>query len=357
MSEKEKNSSMADFDYHDALIQLEMLFQSHILSFGFKEYSLETFADRKYFAAWRGREGCVDTDEMRKSLNIDGILSSPDPSNFEVLTYLQYILNISELCRRSFNADEEAGYDFDIRNYTELLSGIRALLVRLGYGIRYVPEKEYVFLVPADAAAEAVEAMDADPLVSSVTEYRSSALFGRLDKKKDILSAMNDSILSYEDVKSGGGAKLMRRIGFLTGAFGITEGELPEAAARLQQMTEQEKESWYDDAFQLMLLRMLEHQNADRMKRVEKLAEECGAGDFELTEEEMAQILASESPVLPEKENQEKDAGRAEPVFNEETKEQRDNKQRPSAIRNVIIALIIADVLFMVFMMLYMTLR
>ena len=45
------------YDFHDALIQIEMLFQSHILSFGYKEYSLETFADRKYFAGWKGSYG------------------------------------------------------------------------------------------------------------------------------------------------------------------------------------------------------------------------------------------------------------------------------------------------------------
>ena len=149
--EKEEASAPApDYDYHDAIIQIEMLFQSHILSFGYKEYSLETFADRRYFQEWAAREGCSDTDEMRAGLNIDGILRSSDPSESEVLTYLQYTLNIAELCRRSYNREEVQGYDFDIRNYTELLSRIRALLRQLHFDVRYVPDKEFIYIVPHD---------------------------------------------------------------------------------------------------------------------------------------------------------------------------------------------------------------
>ena len=84
-------------DFHDSMIQTEMLFQSRIISFGYKEYSLETYADRGALRSWKAREGCADTDEMRAGLNIDGILRSADPSESEVLTYIQYVLNIGQI--------------------------------------------------------------------------------------------------------------------------------------------------------------------------------------------------------------------------------------------------------------------
>ena len=84
-------------DFHDAMIQIEMLFQSHILSFGYKEYTLENYADKRIFPEWKAREGCRDTDEMRAGLNIDGILRSGEPSEGEALTYVQYVINIAEL--------------------------------------------------------------------------------------------------------------------------------------------------------------------------------------------------------------------------------------------------------------------
>ena len=144
------------FDYHDAMIQIEMIFQSHILSYGFKEYSIENFVDKKYFYSWKGKEGCSDTDAMRQGLNIDGILAKPDPTKNEILTYLQYTLNIAELCRRNFNADETRGYDFDLRNYTVLLSRIRELLARLKYDVKYISDKEVIYLVTKDVAMDAV---------------------------------------------------------------------------------------------------------------------------------------------------------------------------------------------------------
>ena len=60
-----KEEAAPGMDYHDEMIQIEMLFQSHIVSFGYKEYSLETYVDRHVFGAWKAREGCADTDEMR----------------------------------------------------------------------------------------------------------------------------------------------------------------------------------------------------------------------------------------------------------------------------------------------------
>lgn len=54
---------------------------------------------------------------MRSGLNIDGILAKPRPSVHEILTYLQYALNIAELCRRNFNKDDTQGYKFDPELY------------------------------------------------------------------------------------------------------------------------------------------------------------------------------------------------------------------------------------------------
>ena len=91
---------------------------------------------------------------MRQGLNIDGILAKPDPTKNEILTYLQYTLNIAELCRRNFNADETRGYDFDLRNYTVLLSRIRELLARLKYDVKYISDKEVIYLVTKDGGKQ-----------------------------------------------------------------------------------------------------------------------------------------------------------------------------------------------------------
>lgn len=362
---------MPDFDYHDALIQIEMLFQSHILSFGYKEYSLETFADKKYFSDWKGREGCADTDEMRTGLGIDRILQEEDPSETEVLTYLQYTLNIAELCRRSFNAEEIPGYDFDIRNYTELLSRIRELLKRLNYDARYVKEKDLIYLVPHDPAAEAVETDDENPVTALITEYRSSSLAGQLDKKKEVLKQLGDTVSEYDDNGKGPGGRLYRKISFLLNSFGIEEdnGEdesakeaHPEVDAEIAKMNSEEVENWYDETYQLILLRIMEHANRERMEKVDDFAEKCGVENLEITEEEMAQLLSVKGvPEPSEADTYGQQVKKMEDPEKEEARleksEAREREAKFHTLRNVIIAIVIADILFVLFVLCFLFLR
>ena len=358
--------NLTSYDYHDAIIQIEMLFQSHILSFGFKEYSLETYVDKRFFSSWKGREGCEDTDAMRAGQNIDGILASSDPSEGEVLTYLQYTLNIAELCRRRFNKEEAQGYEFDVRNYTELLSRIRELLRRLHYDVKYVPEKEYIYLVPHNAALDAVTEDVSDPVSAAITEYRSSAVQGKLERKKQLLNERGDKIETYDDNHKGGNNAIYSRIKFLEDNCDIrkdnsAEGE--EHVDRVAKMSEDELEKWYDEAYQLMLLRILTKENEDRIAEVDKLADECGTPITTITEEEIAKLLSAPNDpgALDDAENGKTnpDGGKSdenkEAVTEEERKEAEAEVRKAGshAVRNVIIALVIADLLFIMFLLCY----
>ena len=271
------------FDYHDAMIQIEMIFQSHILSYGFKEYSIENFVDKKYFYSWKGKEGCSDTDAMRQGLNIDGILAKPDPTKNEILTYLQYTLNIAELCRRNFNADETRGYDFDLRNYTVLLSRIRELLARLKYDVKYISDKEVIYLVTKDVAMDAVAETSQDPAIDAIIEYNSYSVSGNLERKKSILNAMGDTIESYTDNRSPGNVRLFSNIEFMLYNFNIRNNNMDgdDKVDHVAAMSKEELEAWYDETYQLMILRILQHNNEDRMKRIDAVQEACEATSVE----------------------------------------------------------------------------
>ena len=342
-----------DFDYHDAMIQIEMLFQSHILSFGYKEYSLETYVDRRFFRAWKAREGCADTDEMRAGLNIDGILRSADPSEGEVLTYLQYTLNIAELCRRSFNREEAPGYDFDIRNYTELLSRIRALLRHFHYEIKYVPAKEFIFLVPHDPAAEALTEDTGDPVTAAITEYRSTAARGQLNRKRELLAELGSRIESFPDNLKAENAVLFSRIEFMLNNLHIRndnrEGE--EKIERVAAMTGEEMEAWYDETYQMLLLRILQRENAGRLQKIDELAVQCGTGISSISEEEMARLLSTDPGELTE----EQEAELTNQLYSNRAEDQMAPAapQEKEGAKGIIIAIIIADILFMVFLICY----
>ncbi|MBR0377626.1 MAG: LCP family protein [Lachnospiraceae bacterium] len=271
------------FDFHEAMLQVEMIFQSSLLSYGFKEYSIENFVDKKYFYSWKGKEGCSDTDAMRQGLNIDGILEKENPSVNEVLTYLQYTLNIAELCRRNFNSDELTGYYFDLRSYTNLLTRIRELLTILKYDVKYVAEKEVIYLVTKDVAADAVTNTSSDPITDAIVEYNSYSVAGNLDRKRKILNDMGDMVESYTDNRSPGNVKLFSNIEFMLYNFNIRNNnfEGDDRVEHVASMSREELEAWYDETYQMMLLRILQHENLERMKRVDAVQQACEASSVE----------------------------------------------------------------------------
>ncbi len=368
-------------DFHDAMIQIEMLFQSHILSFGYKEYTLENYADRRCFSEWKAREGCRDTDAMRAGLNIDGILRSGEPSENEVLTYVQYVLNVAELCRRAFNRDDAAGYDFDIRNYTLLLSRVRELLKRLNYDYRYVADKEFIFILPHDEAADAaIPDAPSDPLYGALTEYRSTTAMGDLEKKRSILAGLGETIRSYPDNLSPENSVLYSRIEFLLNNVHIRNDnrEGDDRIERVASMTEQELESWYDETYRMVLLRILNHDNGSALERVDELAEECGSSIEAVTADEINSIMdnlnaetaeTAEAPPAGEPAKEEKSA--AAPA--KEDRAKRDALRKEASARDmaaiaaapakasknrsvlikVVVAIVVADILFLLFLLYY----
>ena len=350
--EEEKESVHPYFDYHDAMIQIEMLFQSHILSFGYKEYSLETYADRKFFYKWKANENCEDTDEMRAGLNIDGILRSNDPSDAEILTYVQYTLNIAELCRRSYNREEANGYDFDIRNYTELLSRIREILRRLHYEVKYVPAKEFIFLVPYDPAAEAVTEDAEDPVSAAITEYRSSSAVGQLSRKRELLLALGGMVEHYPDNYRTENSVLYNHIQFMMNHINLRHDNLSgeDRIDRVAEMSGEEMENWYDETYQMLLLRILQFENKERIERVDELAAECGSAVASISEEEMTRILNGDFD--EEEEPLQKTASKTE----SETPPVPAAPVQPkkSSAKGYVIALIIADILFVLFILVYL---
>ncbi|MDO4803617.1 MAG: LCP family protein [Lachnospiraceae bacterium] len=269
--------------YHNAMLQIEMLFQSPLVSYGFKEYSLENFVDKKYFYSWKGKEGCSDTDAMRQGFNIDGILEKTNPSVNEVLTYLQYTLNIAELCRRNFNSDELTGYYFDLRNYTTLLTRIRELLSHLNYDVKYVAEKEVIYLVTKDVAADAVTDTSSNAITDAIVEYNSYSVAGDLDRKKQILADMGNLVESYSDNLSPGNVKLYSNIEFMLYNFNIRTNNMDgdDRVDHVAAMSKEELEAWYDETYQMLLLRILQHENQDRMKRVDAVQAACEATSVE----------------------------------------------------------------------------
>ena len=259
------------FDYHDALVQIHMLFESTILTYGFKEYTIENFVDKRYFSDWKGNENCRDTDEMRHGINIDGILGNADPTKNEVLIFLQYTVNIAELFRRKYNEEKAPGFQFNLRTYTLLMSKIRDLLIRLGYELKYIPSKEVLYLIRTDAATDAAIESSEEQVRDMIIEYSSYAVSCDLSRKKIILDSLGKIVEEYDDNQQGDNIELFGSIEFMLRNFSIRRDNT-EGANRndfVAGLTETELLDWYDEIYQLLLLRILKHNNIARMEKID----------------------------------------------------------------------------------------
>jgi hypothetical protein len=292
---------------------------------------------------------------------------------------VQYVLNIAELARRAFNYEKEAGYDFDIRNYTELLTRIREILNALRYDTRYVESKEFIFIVPHDPAAELIEDLPDSPYAPAVTEYRSVMTRGHLEKKRELLRSMGEIIESYPDNLDTENAVLYSRIEFLLNHVHIREDNCTgeERIETVSRMSPEEMEDWYDETYQLLVLRILSEMNRDRLLRVDALASEMGIGIDAVTREELDRLLAgpeeetggaAEEPDPEYEENgfdpSDRDPASSGPVSGQSRYgydfEDAGVAGEPTgrhAVRNVIIALILADLLFVGFILFYFSLH
>ena len=259
------------FDYHDALVQIHMLFESTILTYGFKEYTIENFVDKRYFSDWKGNENCRDTDEMRHGINIDGILGNADPTKNEVLIFLQYTVNIAELFRRKYNEEKAPGFQFNLRTYTLLMSKVRDLLIRLGYELKYIPSKEVLYLIRTDAATDAAIESSEEQVRDMIIEYSSYAVSCDLSRKKIILDSLGKIVEEYDDNQQGDNIELFGSIEFMLRNFSIRRDNT-EGANRndfVAGLTETELLDWYDEIYQLLLLRILKHNNIARMEKID----------------------------------------------------------------------------------------
>ena len=261
------------FDYHDALVQIHMLFESTILTYGFKEYTIENFVDKRYFSDWKGNENCRDTDEMRRGINIDGILGNADPTKNEVLIFLQYTVNIAELFRRRYNEEKASGFQFNLRTYTLLMSKIRDLLIRLGYELKFMPSKEVLYLIRTDAATDAAIESSGEQVREMIIEYSSYAVSCDLAQKKNILDSLGKIVEEYDDNQDGDNIELFGSIEFMLRNFNIRRDNSDGANRNdyVAGLSEAELLDWYDEIYQLLLLRILKHNNIARMEKIDSV--------------------------------------------------------------------------------------
>ena len=106
-----------------------------------------------------------------------------------------------------------------------------------------------------------------------------------------------------------------------------------------------------NETYQMLLLRILQHENVERIGRVDRLAEQCGTGISSISEEEMVRLLNTDLGDSDEETAAETQAAMSR-IYAPEKKVPQEKKEK-SSTGGIVAAIVIADILFILFLLCY----
>lgn len=265
------------YDLNKEVTKLDELLNEYFICVYKTSYSLEEFVDEYVLYHWKNVGSYTNCEEIRNDLGIDDILSSCkkklgwkcNPNG--IMNYIEYIVNLIELSERYINKHfDNSAISFE-KEYYQVKRNINILLDRINYEYKYFDEYERAILVEKNAATTLVAEIVEDELAYKVVEYNHHLLKGDLNRKKEILKSMADDV---ESKLSNLDKSLSSDFGFLLNNINVRHNNLEGKHKKdyIVNMREEELESWYDEAYQLMILCILEdHYKCNSSKLIKDL--------------------------------------------------------------------------------------
>ena len=236
-------------------------------------YSIEKCVDEFIFKTWKGRGTCISCEDMRKTLNIDKIVTYFDPTLEEVLTYCEYVANIKNLYDRSKSSKDVAIYDTNIAS--AISDNLKSLLDWLNQEAVFFENEEMVLITEKNATVSAVAECVDENLAYQIVKYNHYMLKGNIAKKKEILLNLGNVVEPKRADISSANKQLSDNIFFLLNNLNIRHNNVKEKDKKYKEytahMSDEELEKWYDELYQMILLAILELEQLDRNRLVDEL--------------------------------------------------------------------------------------
>lgn len=220
--------------------------------------SIEDFVD-KYFFNWHLRGTFVSVQNMREELGIENSqMMSTDYLNEEpLLNFLQYVVNCAKFVDNIYKKNSyHDGFYLDDKNHINVVMGdTERLLKYLGCRLSYDENNDEYFVVYSDEILDVVSMQQQD-IEHSLSEYLRIDNHGDLKRKGEILCSLFKKLESVEKKFKGTEfSHLISDATFLFNKTGIRHWVEKDkiAVATFEQMTESEKEIWYDRTYYIFL--------------------------------------------------------------------------------------------------------
>lgn len=248
------------YNFTEEINKLSRLLDESMIKYDQLEFTLEEFVDEYEFDNWKNSYHYIDCKELKQAIGINKIIADISIGNSilieEVLLFLEYILNIINLCEKSQPIFFRHAYF--IKPYSRLKMNIEILLSNINYEYKYFEKEQKVLLVEKDAASFAVANIIEEELAFKVIEYNHYLLKGNLDRKRGILKVLADKVEGFKDNLDRG---LSSDFGYLANNINIRHNNLEGKHQKgyLVTIDKEELEEWYDNTYQIMLLCILEN--------------------------------------------------------------------------------------------------
>jgi hypothetical protein len=231
--------------------------------------TLEELVDDYCFKDWKARGRYTNCYEIRSKLNITNKDVGRGLDEEHILFYLEYLSNIMWLCEEIY-FDDKTVYEKEYDYFKECLLG---LIGDLGFQTMIFEKKERVLLVEKNAYVNAAAEIADSDIAYDIIEYNHYLLKGNISEKQKILKMLADKFEPTRKELGKINSVLESNIGYLLNKMNIRHNNKEgKAASRyVVSITDEELENWYDETYQMLLLAMLELDNATRSKKVAEL--------------------------------------------------------------------------------------
>lgn len=216
-------------------------------------FSYESCLD-DMFLSWKLRGTFTTLLEMYYSLKISVDDFERDPSEERFLDYVQFVFNAVTFVDHMSKNPAHKYYRNDKTVFNAIIDNCTQALHRLGAEIKCDDNKEF-FVVKKDDIASLVSA-ERPTLFSSLFEYRKIDNNHDLIRKGEILCTLAKELEPYEKLlKSTEFVSLCKDTTFLFNKTGARHSlEVEDRFADLfKSMSDEELESWYDNAYKMFL--------------------------------------------------------------------------------------------------------
>lgn len=240
---------------------------------GAVDYSLKDFVETNCFDNWKQKGKCLTMDDFFETLDYNSMLKKSGDYLNHFLNLIEVVYNFWYLAENYFKKTKK-GIWVRYSTIDELKKLMDECLEENGFEPFYCEEDEKLLVIESNPEAIAVAEIVEPDLAIEIIRYNHHLLKGNLRQKKSILLSMSNDLEPKRKALHALNSTLEDNIFYLANNLNIRHNNCEEGKNYKQavaEMNSEEIESWYDEAYQSMLLAYLLLDNEERNKKVKDL--------------------------------------------------------------------------------------